>query len=176
MVRNDILGGLKVAIARGSSLQDAMQSFYNAGYKKEEIEEAAKNLQNKPAPQTVSPQKNSFFPKNPFTPSPKTPIMSLKPTQPLPPRQETPETNSLPSKEEIAQVFLSKQSALKPTFSPPPAQQTNVKQNVSNYGEKPKRDAFTIILIAILIVLMGILAAVFLFREQLVTFLNGFLD
>ena len=42
MVNEEILGGLRVAISHKSTLKDAMQSFYNAGYKKEEIEEAAK--------------------------------------------------------------------------------------------------------------------------------------
>lgn len=42
MVNEEILGGLRVAISHKSSLKNAMQSFYNAGYKKEEIEEAAK--------------------------------------------------------------------------------------------------------------------------------------
>jgi len=45
MVREDILSGLKQAISRGESLRQAMMSFYKAGYKKEEIEEAARFLQ-----------------------------------------------------------------------------------------------------------------------------------
>ncbi len=40
-----ILEGLKVAMSKGETLQQAMESFYNAGYGKEEIEEAAKALQ-----------------------------------------------------------------------------------------------------------------------------------
>ncbi|MEN7981945.1 MAG: hypothetical protein ABFQ65_00675 [Nanoarchaeota archaeon] len=40
MVNESILGGLRIAIAHKSSLKDAMQSFYNAGYDKKEIEEA----------------------------------------------------------------------------------------------------------------------------------------
>src|SRR3989344_2136816 len=43
MVREDILGGLKVELSKGHSLQQAMQSFYNAGYSKEEIEEDRKD-------------------------------------------------------------------------------------------------------------------------------------
>ncbi len=46
MVRGDIIGGIKIALSRGQSLQDAMQSFYNAGYKKEEIMDAARTLKN----------------------------------------------------------------------------------------------------------------------------------
>jgi len=40
----DILGGLKLSLERGISLKDAMMSFYNSGYKKEDVEEAAKVL------------------------------------------------------------------------------------------------------------------------------------
>lgn len=42
MVNESILGGLRIAVSHKSTLKEAMQSFYNAGYKKEEIEEAAK--------------------------------------------------------------------------------------------------------------------------------------
>ena len=45
MVNNDILGGLKSALTRGYTLEEAMLSFFNAGYKREEIEEAARTLQ-----------------------------------------------------------------------------------------------------------------------------------
>ena len=45
MVREDIVAGLKQAISKGESLRQAMMSFYKAGYKKEEIEEAARFLQ-----------------------------------------------------------------------------------------------------------------------------------
>lgn len=44
-MREDIFEGLKIATSKGESLQQAMQSFYNAGCKKEEIEEAARALQ-----------------------------------------------------------------------------------------------------------------------------------
>tara|TARA_Y100000031_G_C8138709_1_gene346523 strand:- start:58 stop:480 length:423 start_codon:yes stop_codon:yes gene_type:complete len=41
----DILAGLKSAMSRGDSLQEAMQSFYNAGYMKRDIDAAARKLQ-----------------------------------------------------------------------------------------------------------------------------------
>ncbi|NMB66955.1 hypothetical protein GYA25_02770 [Candidatus Woesearchaeota archaeon] len=41
MVNQEILGGLIAALERGESLKKSMMSLYNAGYKKEEIEEAA---------------------------------------------------------------------------------------------------------------------------------------
>ena len=39
-MRDDILEGLKLAVSKGETLQNAMMSFYNSGYPKEEIEEA----------------------------------------------------------------------------------------------------------------------------------------
>ncbi len=45
MVKEELVEGLKTAMIRGDSLQKAMFSFYNAGYKKAEIEEAARFLQ-----------------------------------------------------------------------------------------------------------------------------------
>lgn len=45
LVREDILGGLKSATERGESLEKAMKTFHNAGYKKEDIEEAAQSFQ-----------------------------------------------------------------------------------------------------------------------------------
>lgn len=45
MVRQDIVYGLKNAMQKGHSLKEAMQSFYNAGYNKQEVEEAAQHVQ-----------------------------------------------------------------------------------------------------------------------------------
>ena len=45
MVRQDIVAGLKLATEKGESLMQAMISFYNAGYKENEIEEAAQSIQ-----------------------------------------------------------------------------------------------------------------------------------
>jgi hypothetical protein len=44
MVNEEIIGGLVSALSRGEPLQKAMMTFYNAGYKKEDIEEAAKTV------------------------------------------------------------------------------------------------------------------------------------
>src|SRR3989344_7659558 len=45
MANQDIVNGLRQALARGESLKQAMITFYNAGYKKEEIEDAAREIQ-----------------------------------------------------------------------------------------------------------------------------------
>jgi len=54
MVNQTIVQGLMQAVSRGESLHQAMMSFFNAGYAKQEIEEAAAEVQRlqsgKPAP------------------------------------------------------------------------------------------------------------------------------
>ena len=42
MVRDDIVGGLKNAIERGSGLEKAKATFVNAGYNADEVDEAGK--------------------------------------------------------------------------------------------------------------------------------------
>ncbi|MFH1801228.1 MAG: hypothetical protein ABH804_00095 [archaeon] len=44
MVREDILGGLRTAVSKGETLRQAMITFFNAGYKKEDIESSAKKF------------------------------------------------------------------------------------------------------------------------------------
>ncbi|VVB79337.1 Uncharacterised protein [uncultured archaeon] len=87
MVTIEVLEGLKQAIARGESLQRAMQSFTNAGYSQEEVEEASHYLQTgvMPTPQPIMPQQPTLqkFPPLP-TPSisqPPTPLPSQPPQQ-----------------------------------------------------------------------------------------------
>ncbi len=71
MVNESILGGLRIAVSHKSTLKNAMQSFYNAGYKKEEIEEAGKIVfaeQQKiteQKPQTESPKIANIQKKSP---------------------------------------------------------------------------------------------------------------
>ena len=44
MVNGEILGALRSSLLRGESLKKAMMTLYNAGYKREEISEAAKAI------------------------------------------------------------------------------------------------------------------------------------
>jgi hypothetical protein len=56
MPKEEIIEGLKYALAKGEPLPEAMMSFYNAGYSKEDIEEAARVLQAPQLPQTQPSQ------------------------------------------------------------------------------------------------------------------------
>lgn len=119
MVRQDIIGGLKLALSKGETIKQAMMSFHNAGYKKEEIESAAKELQ-------------------------------TQQSQPLKQIKQNPKQKS---------VKISKKST----------------QGVSSYGQEPKKfkgKLITFLLIFILLFLLGVLAAVFLFKEELVEFFS----
>ncbi len=129
MAKEEIVGGLKAALARNEPLQKAMMSFYNAGYSKEDIEDAVQELQ--------TPQ---FF------------------GQPV--AQTQPVKQSVQS------------SAQSITQSP-----SKVVQKVSKYDAKPKSagKTITIIFVFLLLLLLGILAAVVLFREELANFFNNIL-
>jgi hypothetical protein len=45
MAKDELVEGIKRATQKGESLKDAMMSFLNAGYKKEDIEDAARIVQ-----------------------------------------------------------------------------------------------------------------------------------
>lgn len=123
--------GLKGALARGESLKQAMISFYNAGYKKEEIEKAARALQIQQQKQPRPPQTQQIQPK---------PIQKpLKPIKKL----SQPKSGSI--------------------------------QRVSGYGQqpKPKKKSPLIILIIFLVMLLGALTSLFLFKEQILEFFDN---
>ncbi|MEM4271603.1 MAG: hypothetical protein QXD13_00725 [Candidatus Pacearchaeota archaeon] len=49
-MREDILGGLKIALEKGESIQEAAQSFINAGYSQHDVQEAVNALGKVPMP------------------------------------------------------------------------------------------------------------------------------
>ena len=69
-MRQDLIGALQSALVRGETLKKAMMALHNAGYKKQEIEEAAASLQQltqqskikETIPQTNQPQTTSDIP------------------------------------------------------------------------------------------------------------------
>jgi len=129
MVKEEILEGLKYAVAKGEPLPEAMMSFYNAGYLKKDVEEATRVLQ---APQL--PQTQQF----------------IQPDQQPLQQQTQPEQLQTP---------------------------VRVVQRVSEYRERPKTmgKALIFTLVFFLILLLGILVAVFLFRDELAELLGGIL-
>ena len=155
MVREDILGGLKSAISRGESLKQAMITFYNAGYKKEEIEWAAKTFQTQNPvvshPQITRPPistKKSFFKKRKIFPPQKNLSKQV--------------VSKYPQSEKVQEI---------PKVS---MQTVKNRQKISRYGKKPSEfeGKLIITLIGLLIILFAVLAGVFLLRTQIIDFFN----
>ena len=136
MVKEELLEGLKVALSKGESLQKAIMSFFNAGYPKEEIEEAAGLLE--------------------------APSISLN--QPLL------QTNPFLQSAQIQQGYYSPGQPQLKQFK----KSSQAIQRISGYGEAPRKTGtlVTVILVSLLVLLVGVLAAVFLFKDELSNLFN----
>ncbi len=113
MINEEILGGLKTALEKGESMKRAMMTFFNAGYNKVEIEEAARALSEIHVETSLT----------------------IPTAQPL---QLTSAAGAAPSA-----------------------------QKVSGYGEKKNRTKLIIIVISLIILLIGLLVTIFIFRDKL---------
>jgi hypothetical protein len=224
MVSEEIIGGLISALSRGEPLQQAMMTFYNAGYGKDEIEEAAKIVYTQVGAQTA---KTGYLqeavktiaskvglvkksPKNPSPPSTIVPIQNAKPaeviqkpTQEKKPNEkediEKPKDNfsqghtnyeqnkynaTYQNAEQITSKIEKAIKELKNINLPSKIEVINrnvdskspvVVQRVSHYGGPPKpvSKVVTYVLVFILILLLGVLAAVFFFKEDLIKIFNN---
>lgn len=137
MVREDIIAGLRSAVAKKESLKQAMISFYNAGYKREEIQEAARALQEEQL--TLGIQQPQLA---------QQPQMQQQPVQ-----------------------------MQQPQFVQQPVQQMQPGrpvQVVSGYAPQKKTGKILIIvLVVVLVLLVGFLATIFIFRDKLADILGG---
>jgi hypothetical protein len=141
-MNEEIVGGLRAALERGESLKRAMMTFFNAGYKKEEIEEAAR-----------------------FVTTNQTEINQQVPSSPI---SQAPVPSSAPSPKQIVSNYESKPNVPSQKNIP----ETN--QPVSNYGEKKSNDKIiVIVLIATLVFLLGLLASIFLFKNEIINFFSS---
>lgn len=151
MTNQEIIGGLRSAIERGENLKDAMMTFYQAGYSKIDIEDAAKAYlsQTGKVPEVASGKRLQ---------SPAVPIAKKK--QGEIPKPETPEKKGAP--------------ATIPKPETPEKKKTP--QIISKYGEIKKKSesskSLTITLVVILGLLLVGLALVFLFKTEFVDFFN----
>ncbi len=67
MARQDLITCLKNALERGSTIEQAKKSLTNAGYNKEDVDEAAQQVSNMNVSRSDVP-KTGFFPKLPKPP------------------------------------------------------------------------------------------------------------
>ncbi|MEK6895576.1 MAG: hypothetical protein AABX48_03570 [Nanoarchaeota archaeon] len=172
-MNTEIFEGIKSALARGDSMQRAMYSFYNAGYAKDEIEEAAKAVQleqfqkqyNQNTPSKSSPSVNA---KTNVVQQAKPSVNYQKPIQNIQNIQN--ENKDLQNR--LAQIKHSQiQTQTKPTLQEKPV------QTVSNYNfQKPKvsngLDILIILLIIAIVFIIGGLIASLIYKSAIVNFLN----
>ncbi|MBA7683891.1 hypothetical protein ES703_92277 [subsurface metagenome] len=176
MVNEEILGGLKLALSKGESLKQAMMSFYNAGYKKEEIEEAARASQ------------GQKIEKEPIQPVQQAKLKKQKPVQKIPqpkPSKTIQRVSSYEQEPYSPKIRKGLRGAIKELekidvslkVKPKVITKKLIKtpQKVSTYEEKPKPKGklITLLLVFFLLFLFGILAAIFFFRQEIVEFLNN---
>ena len=154
MVKEELVEGIRQAISKGEPIEKAMMSFYNSGYSKQDIEEAAAMAQ---SPGFFQPVQQ---PRQPM-PAPQTQVQQPLVQQPLYKPQPAQQQTAVPQ----------------PQFQYQPQQQVQpgVVQRVSAYGPKPsgKGMAITIVLVVILLLLIGLLAAVIIFKDEISDFLSG---
>jgi len=177
MVNEEVFGGLKSALERGQTLERAMLTLFNSGYKREDIEEAARALMEiQPSAQLTPPIKTV----------PMSPVIKQAPQVLAPPRQPK-SFEPMTFQQQSTQIQRPIQPQIqKPIQKQPiqiqqPVQVQKPIQKVSNYGEekqkeeRPKREkAIIFILVFLLAFLLGLLAVIFLFKQQLIDYFSNF--
>lgn len=170
MVNHAIVEGIRNAVFRGESLKQAMMSFYNAGYDRDEIEQAAKAFQEGIVSGTQPAAKKQQPIQKQITPKQKTQIkqQATKVSSYGKPKQKKPGFFARLFKKKPESLEKRKQKLLKPQ-----------PKKVSDYKEKkPTKQGifakkwFVITLIVVFIILVGILISLFLFKDQLVGMLG----
>jgi hypothetical protein len=202
MVVEDIITSLKNAVEHGDSLENAMQLAINSGYNARDVQEAAQYvsgssanyLQPKPSEQLSMPAQKSFVTGNIVKTSPQ-PQVKIQAQQPSP--QVQPQQFQQPLKQPLQSISITNQPKSQPTqpinnqISGIRQDSNAIKENISSgyvyqsqpntsiYNEikqiKPAKESYIkeIILIIILIMLVLVLISSFIFKDQIINFLNS---
>lgn len=144
MVNEEILGGLRNALERGQTLDKAVQSFINAGYNSNDVKAAASKI-NQGASTMMQPSQ----------PKEQKPEEKPSPTKPSVPQQkETPKTQPSPQ----------------PQTEQTPKPKTSLWKKIKHFISPVKMETRNLILIAVIVILLlviGGLALLTIFSEQL---------
>ncbi len=169
----DLLGGIEAGISRGQTLKEAMISLYNSGYEKPEIEKAARaylDIVNKRKIAGVAPQvKPAEKPKEED---------SEKKSEDLKKGKESDKKSSSFDSKKSPQVVSSYGQESQEDKKKDKKEKFKLGKNVPkekdpSRGEEIRSKAATYLLIAILVFLLIALATVFLFKDELVRFINN---
>ena len=183
MAIEDMIGGLKSALERGYSLEKGMISLFNARYKKEEIEEAARSLLDfrpevkiqpiKTVPKTAEIKQVPQVLATLARPSQKLEIPVMKIPEPV-----------LVQQQSFPQMIIQLQKPIKIRRQRPIKIQKPIVQRVSRYGkprltgklkERLEGRIIILMLFLLLIGLIGLLGVILIFKQQSVDFLNNIL-
>ncbi len=172
MVREDIFGMLKTAVQRGKNLQQTAQSLVNSGYLKSEVDEAIQAFTTQ-GPMFQPPVQPTIIQKP-------QPVQQPRPPAPVGQTKQIVSSYSYPSQPYMQPVIYPPQQYIQPSqfYQPQPVfpQFAQFPQIVSEYGQAKKPPIgkmITIIMVAMLAALIGVLVIVFLFKEELTNFINN---
>ena len=184
MAIEDMIGGLKSALERGYSLEKGMISLFNARYKKEEIEEAARSLLDFRPEVKIQPIKT--VPKvAEIKQVPQVLATLARPSQKLEiPVMQIPKPVVLVQQQSFPQKIIQLQKPIKIRRQRPIKIQKPIVQRVSRYGkprltgklkERLEGRIIILMLFLLLIGLIGLLGVILIFKQQSVDFLNNIL-
>jgi hypothetical protein len=166
MVNEEVVGGLISGMERGESLKKAMITLFNAGYKKEEIEEAAA-LVNQIGIQTkvITPK---VLPEQPK-------LIEAEKSGKLNSSQINPQTFASPIATNPSEKLVVPREPSLTSSSTKRINEEKTVQKVSSYTKDSSKEKMMIfLLVALLVFLVGILVAIFLFKDELVNFFSTF--
>lgn len=161
MIRDEIVEGLRFAMNKGDSLLKAMMSFYNAGYSKLEVEEAARML-SQPSLQNIQPQ------------------VQIQAPQPPPSQVQGQPKQYVSQYGPPVDLLQSTTMPIQNISEAPPTPVPESPQRVSSYGNKegnkhPLSTGVMIFLSIILFLLLSALVSLVVFKDVIAKFFGGFL-
>jgi hypothetical protein len=184
-MNEEIVGGIRTALERGETLKRAMMTFFNAGYKREEIEEAAKFVNENPNMPSVSiaapveKQKQGLF-WGAF--NKKIPERKIISSEPVAVPQAPISSNPQPVQQVVSNYGEKKLPQIPTPVSKPTQIVSNYggvpivsqpMQNTANGTGKPKDKFIIIVLVVLLFFLLGLLASIFLFKTEIINFFSN---
>ena len=179
MVNEDIVTALRNAVNKGEPLEDAVRVMINSGYNPQEVEEASHFVAGGVS-RILEPKKEEQFLPQKIPPTFTKPLQNQNPIplqknyQQLPQLLQVSQTNqqqiSQQSINQIPQTFQQTQQNIQQTPQQTWPQQAIQQQQINQVPkEKPKKKSYwiEIILFIILLLLIGVLTATVVFKDQI---------
>ncbi|MCK9568192.1 hypothetical protein M0R72_04540 [Candidatus Pacearchaeota archaeon] len=181
MVNEEIVGGIKNALEHGDSLKDAMMSFFNAGYDRKEIEEAAATLLNYSTAVKVETKGPLSEIKQVEIQTPKVIQIVSSYGEEVQPKEQKETPKPIPDVIMSDNLKFVSKEIPKTIINSIPQTTSNkmempVQKKVSSSAMTSQEKVIVAILIGLLIFLIGILITIFLFKQQLIDFISNIMS